>query len=245
MPVRRQPVAWFLIAYVVMAVSDDFEAGPLSSIWATKKLSPHALRHLTAPTRTGRGAIEMQVAAGDQTAVGGDGQLTERAELREAPGVRLPMGVDAWYAFSFYLPADFPIVETRLVLASWKQSFKDPSKDRSPMVALRYMGGRLMVTVARDRGKRVLFGEEVDVRNRWVDMVFHLIPRADQKGRLQVWKDRRQIVDYQGALGFKKDEDETYFKLGLYRDHMDIPMRIVYDRFRRGASYQAVALPDE
>jgi len=40
---------------------------------------------------------------------------------------------------------------------------------------------------------------------------------------LQVWKNGKQIVDYKGALGFKDDADEIYFKLGLYRDQMQVP----------------------
>ena len=222
---------------------DDFDSGILSPIWTTKKLSENALRHISSPTRTGQGAIEISVFPGAQTDIGGDGQFTERAELREAPDVRLKMGMESWYAFSFLLPSDFPIVKTRLVIARWKQSFKDPSKDRSPMVSLRYMDGKLRVDVARDRGKRKVFIEKMDLLNRWVDMVFRIIPEPNEEGLLQAWKDDRQIVDYRGPLGFKDDEDEIYFKLGLYRDHMKEPMRIIYDRFRRGSSFKEVSIP--
>jgi hypothetical protein len=142
----------------------------------------------------------------------------------------------------FLLPPDFPIVETRLVIARWKQSFKEPSKDRSPMVSLRYMDGKLRVDVARDRGKRKVFKKKIDLRNRWIDMVFRIIPKTNKDGILQVWKDGNQIVDYQGPLGFKDDEDQIYFKFGLYRDHMQIPMRIIYDRFRRGRSFEEVSI---
>ena len=225
-----------------ISLRDDFESETLSSIWTSKKLAKNALRHITSPTRTGHGAIEISVFPSAKTEIGGDGQLTERAELREAPHVRLRMGVESWYAFSFFFPSDFPIVDTRLVIARWKQSFKEPSKDRSPMVSLRYMGGKLRVDVARDRGKRKVFTKELDLRNRWVDMVFHIIPKTNKDGILQVWKDGNQIVDYQGPLGFKDDEDEIYFKLGLYRDHMQIPMRIIYDRFRRGRSFEEVSI---
>lgn len=143
-----------------ISLRDDFESETLSPIWTTQKLANSALRHISSPTRTDHGAIEISVFPGAQTETGGDGQLTERAELREAPDVRLRMGMESWYAFSFFLPSDFPIVETRLVIASWKQSFKKPSKDRSPIVSLRYMGGELRVDVARDRGKRTVFKEK-------------------------------------------------------------------------------------
>ncbi len=226
-----------------LTLVDDFDSGILSPIWTTKKLSENALRHISSPTRTGQGAIEISVFPGAQTDIGGDGQFTERAELREAPDVRLKMGMESWYAFSFLLPSDFPIVKTRLVIARWKQSFKDPSKDRSPMVSLRYIDGKLRVDVARDRGKRKVFIEKMDLLNRWVDMVFRIIPEPNEEGLLQAWKDDRQIVDYRGPLGFKDDEDEIYFKLGLYRDHMKEPMRIIYDRFRRGSSFKEVSIP--
>lgn len=235
-----------------ISLRDDFESETLSPIWTTQKLANSALRHISSPTRTDHGAIEVSVFPGAQTETGGDGQLTERAELREAPDVRLRMGMESWYAFSFFLPSDFPIVETRLVIASWKQSFKKPSKDRSPIVSLRYMGGELRVDVARDRGKRTVFKEKIDLRDQWVDMIFHIIPKASKKvpknfkdGILQVWKNGNQIVDYQGALGFTDDEDEIYFKLGLYRDHMQIPMRTIYDRFRRGRSFDEVSISTE
>ncbi|UCG13344.1 MAG: polysaccharide lyase [Deltaproteobacteria bacterium] len=223
-------------------LKDDFESETLSSIWTTKKLSKNALRHITSPTRTGNGAIEISVSPSAKTEIGGDGQLTERVELREAPHVRLRMGGESWYAFSFLLPSDFPIVETRLVIARWKQSFNEATKDRSPIVSLRYMGGKLRVDVARDRGKRKVYNKKIDLRNRWVDMVFRIIARTNKDGMLQVWKNGHQIVDYHGALGFRNDEDEIYFKLGLYRDHMQIPMRIIYDHFRRGRNFEEVSI---
>ena len=224
---------------------DDFDTGILSPIWTTKKLPENALRHISSPTRTGQGAIQISVYPGAQTEIGGGGQFTERAEIREAPDVRLSMGMESWYAFSFLLPSDFPIVKTRLVIARWKQSFNDPSKDRSPMVSLRYINGKLRVDVARDRGKRKVFIDKMDLLNRWVDMVFRLIPEPNKDGLLQVWKDGKLIVDYNGPLGFRDDEDEIYFKLGLYRDHMKEPMRIIYDRFRRGSSFEEVSISEK
>lgn len=76
-----------------------------------------------------------------------------------------------------------------------------------------------------------------------MDMAFLIIPKTGQDGLLHVWQNGRQIVDYQGALGFKSDESEIYFKLSLYRDHLNLPMRIVYDLFRRWKTYKAVSIP--
>ncbi len=51
------------------------------------------------------------------------------------------------FSFSMFLPADFPIVPTRLVIAQWKQSCAE-SIDRllngnSPVLAIRYVSGEL------------------------------------------------------------------------------------------------------
>jgi len=212
-------------------------------------MSSNAMRFIETPVRTGTGALEITVRPNAMAEVGDDGQPTERAELREAPDVRLKMGMEAWYAFSFFLPSDFPIVDTRLVIARWKQSFRESWKNRSPMIALRYMGGQMILDVTRDRGQRRVFVEKTDLRNQWVDMVFYIKPLAStiipsrfKEGRLQVWRNGRMIVDYQGTLGYVDDEDEIYFKLGLYRDHLPVPMRIVYDRFRRGGSLDEVSI---
>ena len=42
-----------------IVLKDDFESERLSSIWSTDKLSENAIHHVSAPTRTGSGAIEI------------------------------------------------------------------------------------------------------------------------------------------------------------------------------------------
>ncbi len=70
-----------------IALSDDFESRSLSSNWTTEKLPDNALRYITAPTRTGQGAIEISVFPNAMAEVGADGQLSDR-RLQGAAGVR-------------------------------------------------------------------------------------------------------------------------------------------------------------
>lgn len=222
-------------------LKDDFESETLSPIWSTFRLPDGALNHVTSPTRSGHGAVEISVHSRDRTEIGRNGELTERAELSEAPDARLLMGTDVWYAFSFFLPADFPIVDTRLVIAQWKQACLDCTKKRSPMVSLRYYAGKLRVYIENTRGRQKLYSQRLDLRNMWVDMVFHIIAKPDDKGVVQMWRNGVQIVNHTGALGFKDDSNEVYFKMGLYRDHLNVPMHIFIDCFRRGSNMQAVS----
>ncbi|MDF1593909.1 MAG: hypothetical protein P1P89_20570 [Desulfobacterales bacterium] len=89
------------VGYGGIDLKDDFESGMLFSIWTIQHLSENALRHVSAPVRTGQRAIEITVYPGAVSGVGADGQVTERAELREAAAVRLRMGTEAWYAIFF------------------------------------------------------------------------------------------------------------------------------------------------
>ena len=43
-------------------------------------------------------------------------------------------------------------------------------------------------------------------------------------------------MDYRGRLGYPDDLDSVYFKIGLYRDTLAVPMTIMLGRFRRGAT---------
>ena len=227
-----------------ISLRDDFGSETLASIWNTDRLAKNALKHVISPNRTGSGAVEITLYPHAKAATGRDGNLTERAELTEETAVRLCMGMEVWYAFSFLLPSDFPIVDTRLVLAQWLQECKDCTKKHSPMVSLRYYGGILRVYVMSDRGKRRPYKQELDLRNKWVDMIFRIVPKTNKKGSLQVWMDSNQIASYRGALGHKDDKDRFFFKMGLYRDHMQQPMRIILDRFRRGRSYSEVSISE-
>ena len=225
-----------------IVLKDDFESERLSSIWSTDKLSENAIHHVSAPTRTGSGAIEIALHPYAKAEITSAGDITERAELMEASTVRLKMGVEVWYAFSFLLPSDFPIVKTRLVIAQWKQACLDCTKKRSPMVSLRYRDGEVRVDIEKKQGREKLYRQKMDLRSRWVDMVFRIMPKATSEGYLQVWMNGEQVADYRGALGFTDDKDEIYFKMGLYRNHMKRPMRIIIDRFRRGKNFAEVGI---
>jgi hypothetical protein len=41
-----------------------------------------------------------------------------------------------------------------------------------------------------------------------------------------------QVVDYTGQIGYKSDLNTSYFRLGLYRDTMEVPMTVYYDDFQ-------------
>lgn len=141
-----------------------------------------------------------------------------------------------------FLPADFPIVPTRLVIAQWKQFChgNGPCSDDSPVLAVRYMSGVLRITQDLSGKQTVLYQESGEFRHRWLDFKFRIRFSASESGRIKAWLGDRQVVDHKGltanaenaATGYPSPS-RFYFKMGLYRNPMREPMTIYIDEYRK------------
>ena len=115
----------------------------LSPLWETSRIVPGALTLQSAIVRSGQGAVHLTVHANDKFEAGQHGDAdSERDELLEARVLTSRENVSYEYSWSMYLPADFPVVPVRLVVAQWKQycdSDSGPCSDDSPILAVRYV----------------------------------------------------------------------------------------------------------
>ncbi len=135
------------------------------------------------------------------------------------------------YAFSMFIPADFPIVDVRLVTSQWKQTCNDCAQSRSPIVARRYRKGELRITIETPRGRQTIFRRAGALQGRWLDLRYRIRFHLTD-GVVTAWLDGVQVVDYRGPLGFADDPPDVYFRLGLYRNRMAQPMALYFDDFR-------------
>lgn len=215
----------------IAVVRDDFETGLNPQIWSAQKLEPG---HLTFESLGGISVARIEIHQGDRKEVDELGNATERDELLEQKALRLPLSSDAWYAFSFYFPPDFPIVDNRTVFAQWKQT----GENGSPFLSLRYQEGRMFCKV---------IGEEVDqkfrlsaqeLRGQWHRMIMNYQLNPNLSGKVRCLIDDQELVDYEGPMGHLGLGDSTYFKMGLYRDKLEIPQAIYLAQYRRGLSYE-------
>jgi hypothetical protein len=225
------------------SVYDGFESRSLSRLWATDRFAPGAVSMQSQVVRAGHGAARIVLHAGDVFEAGIKGSKdSERAELAEPE--RLYERENETYEFSFsqLLPADFPIVPTRLVLAQWKQYCNGaaPCDDDSPVVALRYVSGRLQITRNTGRHGGVLFETPVDLRGHWTDYRFQFRFTPTDSGLIQAWIGGRQVVDFRGPTAYPENAATGYrspslfyFKTGLYRDVMSEPMTLYLDEYRK------------
>lgn len=225
-----------------LTLCDDFEGETLAAFWrpgnyGSGRYEPGAVALDTGYSRNGSCSVRITVHEGDIEQTGDSGQLNERAELDS--GKHPLVGKDCWYGFSFLVPADFPIVDVRLVIAQWKQS----ALDGSPLIAQRFRDGTHYLTV------RVPDGSPGEMRSyrlpelvvdRWHDMVYHIRFSTMDDGLVEVWVNGEKVVSHRGSIAFPDGEENIYQKMGLYRDRWPEPMTIYFDAFSLGDSFAAV-----
>jgi hypothetical protein len=168
---------------------------------------------------------------------------TERDELAESLLNFTRSNVPYEFSWSMYVPEDFPIVPVRLVVAQWWEYCRPgnlPCSNDSPVLAVRYIGGELLITQDLDHHFTVLYREKRDLRGRWLDLRFQVRFTPEATGFVRAWLDGKQVVDFAGATSNKENATSGYappvylpFRMGLYRNVMPQPMTIYLDEYRK------------
>ena len=224
-------------------VYDGFETPALSRSWETSRLAPGSVVMQSRVVRAGRSAARIVLRPRDTFEAAAPGDVdSERDELLEAGPLVSRPDVTYEYAFSLFLPRDFPIVQKRLVLAQWKQDCRAARacSNDAPILALRYAGGILAITRSVAGRRDTLFTTREEIRGRWTDLRFRLRFSHTARGRVQAWLDERQVLDAAGVT-VNAENDVTgyrppgrfYFKLGLYRDLLPFPETLYVDEYRK------------
>lgn len=238
-------LAWMLtltrISFAAgVQVYDGFETRDLSSVWRRWRFVPGAVEIQSKIVRSGKGAAKITVHKGDKFEPGGPGSLPlERAELMETEKLWALEDVTYTYSFSMFMPRDFPIVPTRLVIAQWKQLCpKSPCDPDNPVLSVRYIAGELRIQQYAGPRKTVLYRTKEEVRNRWLDFRFEIRFSAQPRGYTRGWLNNKAIIDHQGITAYQEQggypsHNLFYFKMGLYRDQMPEPMTIYVDEYRK------------
>ena len=219
-------------------VYDGFESPALGKLWSAERSLPGAVEIQSEVVRSGKRAAAITLHPGDQLE-DEKGTVLERAELMEARELTSVEGSAYSYAFSLFLPRDFPVVPTRLIIAQWKQYCPSGKcgKD-NPVLALRYQAGELRVTLHAGPKTKTLFSTRADIRGQWLDFAFLIRFSRGDDGRVQASLNGRPIADYTGLTAYSEafgypPSGRFYFKTGLYRDRMAEPMTIYIDEYRK------------
>lgn len=219
---------------------DGFEEKELSEIWSHNKFEEGAIKIQSEIVRKGKSAVQITIHKGDKIEQGdANSKTSERNELLERKEFGPIENEEYSYSFSIFISDNFPIVPTRLVLAQWKQSEdNENSLINNPILALRYINGKLFITLQTNEKRNKIFSTREDIKGKWIDFVFYVKFTREEKGFVKVWMNEKQIVDYDGVTAYSEKYNypkpgHFYFKMGLYRDRMDEPMTIYIDEFKK------------
>lgn len=228
-----------------LSVYDGFEAPTLSEIWETPALAPGAAVVQSSIARSGNNALRITLKPRDLYEAGGtDFSASERDEILEARRLVSRENVPYEFSWSMYLPKDFPIAPVRLVVAQWKQYCSGgaaaPCSDDSPVLAVRYIGGVVLITQDIDHEHHILYQERRDLRGSWLDLRVRVRFTSQNSGHIQTWLNGKQVIDYRGVTANSESaktgyhsSGHFYFKMGLYRNVMTEPMTIYLDEYRK------------
>ncbi len=222
-------------------VYDDFEAPSLKNIWSTDRMESHSFEIQSQIKRKGKSAAKITLRTGDVVEAGNDSSLaSERDELEEISSLESVNDITYEYQFSMFLPDSFPVVNTRLIIAQWKE--KCPASycsDDSPIIAIRYRSGKLFITLNTDSGRQKLFETSEEIKNRWLDFRFQIKFSKHADGKIIAFLNEKNIINYDGIRsyseirGYDSEHNRYYFKMGLYRDRMPEPMCIYIDEYSK------------
>src|SRR4030095_7703230 len=222
-------------------VSDDFEAPTLNRVWSAERMEQRSFEIQSEVVRKGKHAAKITLRTGDMVEEANDtSAASERDELQEADDLYSIEEKKYEYHFSLFIPDSFPIVRTRLIIAQWKQ--KCPAKscsDDSPVLAIRFQSGKLMITLNTDPGRQKLYEQSENVRNQWLDFKFQIRFSQRDSGEVTAYLNQKSIINYEGVTsysekrGYHQSHNTYYFKMGLYRDRMQELMTIYIDDYQK------------
>ncbi|WP_448702672.1 polysaccharide lyase [Mucilaginibacter sp. AW1-3] len=230
-----------ICAKAQLTVHDDFEGRELSKLWDTSRFEKGAVVIQSQIVRNGHGAAKITVRTGQKYEAGNDSsKVSERSELLEARKLVGRENNTYEYAFSMFIPTDFPIVPTRLVIAQWKQKCdkEEQCGDDSPVLALRYTKGVLQITIQIGPERTVMYQTSGDIRGKWIDFKFQTNFTRGNTGFVKAWINEQQVLNYAGRTSYGEERGYNpnsyfYFKMGLYRDTMTEPMTIYIDDYSK------------
>jgi hypothetical protein len=226
------------------SVYDGFESPTLGPMWMTQLLAPGSYAIESDIARAGHSALRITVRPHDNAMAGAAGSSgTERDELLEAWPWTTRKNLPYEVSWSMYVSEDFPIVPVRLVVAQWWEWCRSadlPCINDSPVLAVRYIGGELLITQDLNHKYNVLYREKRDLRGRWLDLRFQVKFTPEPTGFVRAWLDGKQVVDFAGATSNPENATTGYgppellpFRIGLYRNPMPEPMTIYFDEYRK------------
>jgi len=209
----------------------------------------YSVQRVTAPSFQGDDSLRFELRAGETWRNAAE-KDTFRSEIATDDIARIK--AVRWYRFAIMLPTNFPIEDNRLVLFQWHGSDKKVpgSVSRSPALALRYRNAVLSI-ILRHSSERITHDNDAPSLEllhssdfqlgKWSEFVFESNWDYDDGGYVNVWWNGKQVVHYQGPVGYNNDRG-PYVSFGLYRDASDKTYIAYFSEVRGGKTAREIGI---
>jgi len=182
------------------------------------------------PVRSGATSLRFEVRAGDCTWRKGGWNDCKNDRERHELISQSWSGGEGWYAWSIYLPEDYPVIfPVKTALGQFHQKdghvvWMFQNKDGGLSVDNQVPGRTVQLTpILSDR----------DMRGRWSDILVHARWTADSDGFFRVYVNGGTQPSYALAGATQSPGKRVYFKFGIYRSFVSRrdgpePTQVVY-----------------
>jgi hypothetical protein len=187
----------------------NFEACCEKSIITTRKVS-----------KTGKNSLRFELNDTDSNVAGG-----KRSEMifrhEKTPNI------DRWYKFNTYFSYDYGIDSIPESIAQWHEipDWNLGETWRSPPISLQTKNGFWYVVVLwaseKVNSNKSISGQKIFKIGKvetgsWEEWVFRIKFSYQNKGRIQLWRKGKLVLDYNGP-NYYNDKKGPFFKMGIYK----------------------------
>ncbi len=171
--------------------------------------------------------LRFEVRPGDRASF--DPETKDRSEATDL--VTFPKSEVIWNAYRVKIADGFSIPSDKhswFIVGQWHGSKNDK---RPPYIAAEVYGTDLVF-----RRRYILNGKPTSSevyrmhnvpRGTWLNIVMeHKVSATD--GLLNIWLNGRQVVNFNGPLGYWDHDEAGYWKFGIYRSHEDVDAVVEY-----------------
>lgn len=215
-----------------VSLKDDFKEGTKADFWKSDTHTGNAAVRVIVTDEKGKPSLKFLVKSGDSFTRGDLREKNERSELYldQKNNVDQP-NVEVWYSFGLFVPEDFPITNTRLVMGQWKEVEWGVSAVNSPVVSNRFQNGEFFIKI-KIKGKEKSFPIDNFKKGTWNKLTYKFV-FSQEKGSVDVWNNNVKALSYFGPT--LNDNVPVYFKCCLYRDHFDQDMSVYFAEFQKSS----------
>jgi len=213
----RAAIAFLLVSAATVSAEvlwrGDFETGDTSQ-W--KGAPKDGVQVVTDPVRAGKYALRID---GTNAAKKGAHDRLEFQHQPKPPGTA--EGTERYFGWSVYLPK-------RLTDATHSLGYFETRDSWSQLMAFEVKGEDILFTT-RQPYTRHWSGKGAMSPGKWHDFALHVLwSRDPKKGFVEVWFDGKPVVPL-ARTATLRDENESFFQIGLFRETSEVPETILLD----------------